>query len=93
MKFRIIFSLGVLGLLAGCASTATQEDFGNSLKSLVNAQAANPASLTSPSTAIVTGTDSDYMNNVVVKMRETVSEPKEIGEPIEMVLMGLGGGY
>ena len=93
MKFRIIFSLGVLGLLAGCATTATQEDFGNSHKSLVNAQAANPATLTAPSTAVVTGTDSDYMNNVVIKFREAVSEPKEVSEPIEMVLMGLGGGY
>jgi|OpeIllAssembly_1097287.scaffolds.fasta_scaffold452298_1 type IV pilus biogenesis protein CpaD/CtpE len=94
MKFRIIFSLGVLGLLAGCATTtATQDDYGNSHRSLVSAQAANPATLTAPSTAIVTGTDSDYMNNVVVKFREAVSEPTEVSEPIEMVLMGLGGGY
>jgi type IV pilus biogenesis protein CpaD/CtpE len=93
MKLRIIVALCVIGALGGCSTTATQDDFGNSHKSLINAQAANPATLTAPSTATVTGTDSDYMNNVVVKFREAVSEPTEVSEPIEMVLMGLGGGY
>jgi len=93
MTTRTILALAVIGALAGCASTATQGDFGKSVDSLIKAQAFNPASLTTPSTAAVTGVDPDYANNVVVEMRQDVSKREEIKEPIQMLMLGSGGGW
>lgn len=90
MTIRIIVALAVVGALAGCATTATEEDYGNSVSSLIQAQTANPETLTNPSTAAVTGVDPDYANNVVIEMRKDVSKPAEVKEPIEMVLWGSG---
>lgn len=90
MTIRIIVALAVIGALAGCSTTATQEDYGNSVASLIQAQTANAETLTNPSTAVVTGTDPDYANNVVIEMRKDVSKPAEVKEPIEMVLWGSG---
>lgn len=90
MTTRIIVALAVIAALAGCATTATQEDFGNSVASLIQAQTANPETLTNPSTAPVTGVDADYANNVVTEMRKDVSKPAEVKKPIEMVLWGSG---
>jgi type IV pilus biogenesis protein CpaD/CtpE len=88
MTTRIIIALAVIGALAGCSTTATQEDFGNSVASLIQAQTANPETLTNPSAVPVTGVDADYANNVVTEMRKDVSQPAEVKEPIEMVLWG-----
>jgi len=54
MTTRIIVALAVIGALAGCSTTATQEDYGNSVASLIQAQTANPETLTNPSTAPAT---------------------------------------
>jgi type IV pilus biogenesis protein CpaD/CtpE len=92
MTTRIIVALAAIGTLAGCATTATEADFGNSVTSLIGAQTANPATLTNPSVAPVTGVDPDYANNVVEQFRKDVSKPDKIKEPIEMVFMGGQGG-
>lgn len=92
MTTRIIAALIAIGALAGCANTAVQDDYGNSVDSLVQAQTANPATLASPSAAPVTGVDPDYAGKVLDEMRKSVSKPAEVKEPIEMVLMGVQGG-
>ena len=66
MTTKIIVALAV----DRCARRVRQPrrleaDFGNSVDSLIKAQTANPATLTSPSMAAVTGVDPDYANNVV----------------------------
>lgn len=88
MTIRIIVALAVIGALAGCVTTATEKDFGNSVSSLITAQTANPETLTNPSTAAITGTDPDYANAVIKEMRKDVSKPAEVKEPIEMVIWG-----
>jgi uncharacterized lipoprotein len=93
MTTRIIVALAALGMLAGCATSNVQEDYGKSLGSLISAQTANPATLTAPSDAMVTGVDPDYANNVVIEMRKAVAKPAEVKQPIEMVLMGSQGGW
>jgi uncharacterized lipoprotein len=94
MTIKIIVALAVIGALAGCeTTTAVQEDYGNSLASLVKAQTANPETLTNPSTAAVTGVDPDYARAALGEMRKSVSKPQDIREPIEMVfLSGETGG-
>jgi type IV pilus biogenesis protein CpaD/CtpE len=93
MTTKNIVAMAALGLLAGCATTTLHEDYGKSLDSLISAQTANPATLTAPSDAMVTGVDPDYANNVVIEMRKAVAKPAEVKEPIEMVLMGSQGGW
>ena len=66
---------------------ALEADYGNSVASLIKAQAANPATLTSPSAAAVTGVDPDYANNVVNEFRKDVSKPENVKEPIEMAVI------
>ena len=92
MITKTIVVLASLGALAGCASTALQDDFGNSAASLIAAQTANPATLTSPSDVPVTGVDPDYANNVVTEFRKDVSKPEKVREPIQMGLITTQGG-
>ena len=91
MTTRIILTLAVLGVLAGCTTTALQDNWGQASASLITAQTANPESLTSPSTATVTGVDGEYAYKVIDQMRKDVSKPEEVKKPIEMVLWGEGG--
>jgi len=92
MSIKIIVVLAAIGALAGCETTATHEDFGTSVDSLIKAQAFNPETLTTPSGEAVTGIDQDYVRNVLDVMRKDVSKPEETREPIQMVIWGGSGG-
>jgi hypothetical protein len=92
MTIRTIVALAVATALAGCATGALEADYGNSVASMINAQAANPATLASPSATPVTGVDPDYANNVVTEMRKDVSKPEDVRKPIEMAVITSGGG-
>ena len=91
MTTRIILTLAAVGILAGCASTAVQEDWGQASASLITAQTANLETLTSPSTAIITGVDGEYAYKVIEEMRKDVTKPEVVKEPIQMMLWGQGG--
>jgi type IV pilus biogenesis protein CpaD/CtpE len=98
MIIRITLMLVAAAGLAACAGSnsmnaksATEQDFGNSVASLVKAQTADPRTLSSPSTEPVTGVDGDYANNVINAMRENVSKPAEVKQPIELRVGGQGG--
>jgi hypothetical protein len=82
--------LAALAAIAGCSNTksATEADFGNSAASLVAAQAAVPATLANPSTEPVTGVDPDYADAVIKAMREDVSKPEEVQEPLAIRVLG-----
>ena len=85
--------LAVLVLTAGCSNTqsATEADFGNSKGSLVSAQSANPAAQSNPSSEAVTGIDPDYANAVIQALREDVSKPEEVQDPLAIRVLGQGG--
>ena len=70
--------------------SATEEDFGNSMASLIKAQTADPSASSNPSTEPVTGVDPDYADNVIEAMRESVSKPAEVKQPIEIRVGGAG---
>ena len=91
MTTRIILTLAALGFLAGCATTAMEENWGQASASLITAQTANPETLTNPSTAIVTGVDGEYAYKVIEEMRKDVTKPEEVKQPIQMTLWGQGG--
>lgn len=91
MTTRIILTLAAAAALAGCASTALQDHWGQAAASLIPAQTANPATLTNPSTAPVTGVDGEYAYKVIEQMRKDVARPEEVKQPIQMTLWGQGG--
>jgi outer membrane murein-binding lipoprotein Lpp len=69
--------------LAGCASqTRTETDYGRAVREMINAQVADPATLTNPSTAIVTGADPDMVNAAIKAMRAEVAEPRNVQRDI-----------
>lgn len=93
MTIKCIAALAVVVFLGACAAAPrVEEDFGNSVDSLIKAQVANPASLTSPSGASVTGVDPDYANKVVTEMRKDVPKRETVKEPIQILVGGTGGG-
>ena len=97
MSIRIIFLIVAAAAVAACSGswtrpTETEADFGNSAASLIKAQTANPAASANPSTEPVTGVDPDYAGNVIGAMREGVSKPEEVREPISIRVGGQQGG-
>jgi hypothetical protein len=90
---RIIGAMAAILALAACGTTPTEADYGNSLASLVKASAFDPATLTSPSSAAVTGVDPDYANSVVIEMRKDISKPAEVRKPIEIMMFNSQGGW
>ena len=90
MKATNSLVLAILVVTAGCSNTksATEADFGNSTASLVSAQSANPAAHTNPSAEAVTGVDPDYADAVIKAMREDVSKPEEVQDPLAIRVLG-----
>jgi type IV pilus biogenesis protein CpaD/CtpE len=94
MNVTTILAVSAVLAVAACTNskTATEADFGNSKASLINAQTANPEVLSNPSTETVTGVDPDYASNVIKAMRENVSTPEEVQQPISIRVGGNQGG-
>jgi hypothetical protein len=91
MYTRHILAASMLIGVAACtgSKTATEADFGNSKASLIKAQAANPDA--HPTTDPVTGVDPDYAGNVIEALRENVSTPEEVQQPISIRVGGQQG--
>jgi hypothetical protein len=97
MKARTALWVAMAATLAACGGsltkpTATEADFGNSIESMRQAQAANPETIRNPSAEPPTGVDPDYANAVLETMRETVSKPEEVSQPITIRVGGQGQG-
>ncbi len=90
---RMIGAMAAVGVLAACGTTPTEDDYGKSLASMISASAYNPATLTSPSDAAVTGVDPDYANNVVIEMRKDVPKPEDVRKPINVQAFSTTGGW
>jgi ABC-type amino acid transport substrate-binding protein len=92
MNMYLFLALSAAFIVAGCtnAKTATEADFRNSVASLVKAQVADPATVSNPSTEPVTGVDPDYADAVIKAMREDVSKPEEVQEPLAIRVLGQG---
>lgn len=95
MTLRIGLYVVAAAALVACAGTpkqsATEADFGNSVASMIKAQTADPATISNPSADPVTGVDPDYAGKVIEAMRESVSKPAEVKQPIEIRVGGEGG--
>jgi type IV pilus biogenesis protein CpaD/CtpE len=97
MSTKTILAVTALVALAACSGSmtrpsGTEADFGNSVASVIKAQTADPATLSSPSAEQVSGVDPDYANKVIEAMREGVAKPAEVKQPIEIRVGGQQGG-
>lgn len=97
MSMKTILAVAAITAVAGCAGSwtkpsQTEADFGNSVASMVKAQTADPATVSNPSTEPVTGVDPDYAGNVIDALREGVSKPTEVKQPIEIRVGGQSKG-
>jgi hypothetical protein len=78
-------------LLAGCAQTALQADYGRSVQLMSENQVYDPTTLTRPSLTAVNGADPDMLNLAVTTMRTQAGEHKEVARPIVVNIGGQGG--
>lgn len=92
MKTRHISAVAAALAVSACttvpAPSSVEADFGNSVRSVIAAQTANPATLVSPSTATLTGVDPDYANTVVETLRKDVPKPEEVKRPVVVEVGG-----
>lgn len=75
----------VLTLCAACASgpTRVEEDFGNSVRAMRQAQTLDPVAAAAPDLTPVEGTDGQRMENALNTYRTTVGDPAAVSESIE----------
>lgn len=76
--------------LGGCMATSpVEEQYGEAVRQMINAQVYDPATLTNPSSKPVEGADPDMVNAAITTFREHVARPEEVGQGI---VINVGGG-
>jgi non-homologous end joining protein Ku len=91
MTLRTIATMAALIVLAGCSSSSRVEDeYGESVRQMVNAQVYDAATLSNPSTKPVEGADPDMVINAVETLREHVAAPEKVGEDLTLRVRGQG---
>jgi len=76
-------------LLAGCAQSPLEADYGRSVQLMSENQVYDPTTLTRPSLAAVNGADPDMLNLAVTSMRTQEVDRKQVSKP---VIINIGGG-
>ena len=81
---RLILSALVLttALAAGCSTgpTRVEDDFGNSVRAMRQAQTMDAVAAAAPDTTPITSTDGQRMENALKSYRESVGQPQAIRE-------------
>jgi len=74
-----------IALTTGCASgpTRVEEDYGNSVRAMRQAQTMDPVAAATVDTTPITSTDGQRMENVLKTYRQSVGSPAETGKTIE----------
>ena len=89
MKFVHIFAIAFVTISAfGCAASASREDFGNSVRHMVQSQKAHPEISANPDEEGVDGTDAERVVKVLETYRNDIANPVEVSEPI---IVNIGG--
>src|SRR5579859_4584572 len=74
--------------LAGCAPSALQADYGQSVRLMTENQVYDQTTLTRPSLKAVESADPDMLNLAVTTMRTQAVDRKEVSKPI---IVNIGG--
>ena len=86
---KVFAAFGVAALmLAGCSGepTQTQTNFGVSVRQMVEAQTANPSTITNPSAESMQGTDGKRIEAVLDAYRTDVAKPEAVNESVNINL-------
>lgn len=84
---RLIAVIVLTALCTACASQL-QADYRKSVNEMIQGQTANPATLTNPSSAVVTGADPDMVNVAIETMRGHVAKPEDVQRDIVLKVGG-----
>jgi type IV pilus biogenesis protein CpaD/CtpE len=82
MILKTMAATTVLIALVGCESTRVEQEYGESVRQMINAQVYDPSTLTNPSAKPVEGADPDMVNNAIEAFRGHVSAPEDVGQDI-----------
>ncbi|MEA3411731.1 MAG: hypothetical protein U9R74_09350 [Pseudomonadota bacterium] len=89
-------ALLALLLTAGCSTTQeptrVDDDFGNSVRNMIDAQIYNHAAAQNPPVDPPLALDGQKGENVLEAYRKDVAKPKKIEERIQINVSGKGGG-
>ena len=87
---RIVTALPAL-LLCACASkpTATESNFGDSVRQIVRAQTYDPGTLTAPSAETIESGDGQRLEGVIEVYRTDIAKPETVDNEI---VINVGGG-
>jgi hypothetical protein len=70
--------------LGACAAdpTLTEQNFGDSVRQMIQVQTYDPSTLTTPSTDTVESSDGQRLENVLEAYRTDVATPAAVNEPV-----------
>jgi PBP1b-binding outer membrane lipoprotein LpoB len=80
----LLASLSATLLLGACASepTATEREFGDSVRQMISAQTYDPATLSTPPDGAIDSTDGQLLEGALEAYRTTVSDQSNVGNEI-----------
>ena len=82
--YRVLASVAAAVLFAGCASepTATERDFGNSVRQMITAQTYDKSTLSTPPEGAIENTDGQMLEGALETYRATVSDQSGLDSDI-----------
>lgn len=83
-----VVAFPIAATLAACASTATERNFGASVRQMIEAQTYDPSTLTTPSTETIEDSDGRRLESVLQTYRTDVSKPEAVSEDIVISVDG-----
>ena len=87
---RMLAGLAASVFLGACATepTATEREFGESVRSMIVAQTYDQSTLASPPEGAIESTDGEMLRSALETYRTTLSEQGDVGEEISISLGG-----
>ncbi len=85
-----LLSAAVL-FVTGCESYEVEEQFGEAVRHVVQAQKANPETSANPDPDPIDGTDSARVRAVLESYREAITEPEERSDEVTITFGGTNG--
>jgi len=86
----VLVGLPVVVMLGACTTepTLTEQNFGDSVRQMIQAQTHDPSTITTPSTETIEGTDGRRAGNVLEAYRTDVAKPASVNEDIVISVDG-----
>ena len=86
---RALVGLPLVATLTACApTTLTEQNFGASVRQMIEAQTNDPSTLTTPSTETIEDSDGRRLEAVLDTYRTDVAEPAAVSEDIVISVDG-----